>query len=186
MMDTECRNLGQEKAGVRTRLIIITAVVIASVLFFVSFAQAETYQPAPARETPSVYPTRPVFTPVPPERPVAAEDGALIQLRAQFSCSWPWVDKPWYEVWSWIQWQDSLGQWHNVDGWQGTLEDIQSYNGIYMAFKTWRLFDGLYGQGPFRWVVSDSYMGTTVAISEPFYLPAQSGQVLCVDVLLDP
>jgi hypothetical protein len=42
-----------------------------------------------------------------------------------------------------IEWQDSRGNWHAVDGWRGTLED-----GIW---KRWWLPSYLFGAGPFRW-----------------------------------
>jgi hypothetical protein len=88
-------------------------------------------------------------------------------------------------VWTMVQWQDSAGGWHDVDGWQGTPDDKDQ--------KTWWLAPDLFGKGPFRWLV---YRGVSrgpdrdlngdrlIATSESFYLPNSPGEKLQFQVSL--
>jgi hypothetical protein len=80
-------------------------------------------------------------------------------------------------VWTIVQWQDSAGGWHDIDGWQGTLDEGDQ--------KMWWLGPGLFGKGPFRWLVYQSTSGEKLlAASESFYLPDAEGEKLGVEVLL--
>ena len=65
-------------------------------------------------------------------------------------------------AWSAVQWQDPAGNWHVVEGWQGSLDERGGVR--------WWVAAKDFGTGPFRWVVGDSI--TTVTVSEPFNLPA--------------
>lgn len=78
-------------------------------------------------------------------------------------------------LWTIVQWQDALGGWHDVEGWQGTLDD-----GVH---KTWWVDKADYGKGPFRWVV---IYGEATFTSDSFYLPAYGGEVVRVQVSLEP
>ncbi len=98
-----------------------------------------------------------------PESPA----GAYIVLRA------PTVPAG---AWTVIQWQDSAGGWHDVDGWQGTLEAGNQ--------KMWWLAPDLFGKGPFRWVVFQGNRARLLAISAPFYLPGFAGEERQVEVSL--
>jgi hypothetical protein len=81
------------------------------------------------------------------------------------------------EVWTLVQWQDSGGNWHDVDGWQGTLDKGDQ--------KTWWLAPDLFGKGPFRWLVyRDPEAEEPIAISEAFYLPDSPGTKLQIKVPL--
>jgi len=73
-------------------------------------------------------------------------------------------------AWAVVQWQGSAGDWHDVDGWQGTLD----------ASGGWRWWVGArdFGRGPFRWVVSQGPGGPVVAVSQPFYLPGAAGETV--------
>lgn len=48
-------------------------------------------------------------------------------------------------VWTIVQWQDTAGGWHDIDGWQGTLDVGHRI--------TWWLAPDLFGRGAFRWLV---------------------------------
>lgn len=86
-----------------------------------------------------------------------------------------------HELWTMVQWQDSTGSWHDVDGWQGTPDDKDQ--------KTWWLAQDLFGKGPFRWLI---YRGSSrgpdgdrlIATSEPFHLPNSPGEKLHIQVSL--
>lgn len=75
--------------------------------------------------------------------------------------------------WSVVQWQGTDGVWHDVDGWQGTVEN---------GFKQWRVAPRHYGQGPFRWVVWNQDRTRVVAVSNPFILPDTETTPLIVEL----
>jgi len=80
-------------------------------------------------------------------------------------------------VWTIVQWQDTAGGWHDIDGWQGTLDEGDQ--------KMWWLGPGLLGKGPFRWLVYQSTKGDKLlATSDSFYLPDAEGEKLWVEVSL--
>jgi hypothetical protein len=70
--------------------------------------------------------------------------------------------------------------WHDVEGWQGTLDEIVDGAGR----KTWWVASADLATGPFRWVVLQHYGGPTLLSSEPFDLPAASGTGTAVELTL--
>ncbi len=113
---------------VRTYSAYIVCVAVCALLILVSL-------PSPARTALADLPPRFTPTPTPPAQPAPqpAPAGAQIQLRAQFSQDWPATGIPWQELWTVVQWQDEWGYWHDVAGWQGTLDEVQDCEGK----KTW-------------------------------------------------
>jgi hypothetical protein len=79
-------------------------------------------------------------------------------------------------LWTVVQWQDALGGWHDVEGWQGALDEGDK--------KMWWVAKADLGKGPFRWAVTHS--GERLATSELFYLPDSVGQTVKVSVSLVP
>jgi hypothetical protein len=71
------------------------------------------------------------------------------------------------DAWTIVQWQDGNGAWHNIEGWRAALVD---------DYQQWWLGRNSYGTGPFRWCVLDAPMGSIVASSDAFYMPARSGE----------
>jgi hypothetical protein len=80
-------------------------------------------------------------------------------------------------LWTVVQWQDSAGNWHDVDGWRGTLE-TGGYKRWWVALKD-------FGTGPFRWVATQGPGGPVLGMSEPFSLPAEANEVVPVTVSLE-
>ena len=74
--------------------------------------------------------------------------------------------------WSVVQWQDSHGDWHDVDGWQGDLA----------GSRRWWVHPRDFGRGPFRWVVQSEPGGSITALSGPFHLPAFPNETRLVSV----
>ena len=110
-------------------------------------------------------PRQPTATPAPTVAPTSAPTapdkgiaGAHIDLTAPDAPPWAWAV---------VQWQDGNGAWHDVDGWRARLSD---------GYQEWWLDRNSYGAGPFRWCVLDSAMGPVLGASEPFYMPARSGE----------
>ena len=77
-------------------------------------------------------------------------------------------------AWTVVQWQDSDGGWHDVEGWCGMLDSG--------GMKRWWVAPKDSGTGPFRWVVTGQPGGAQLAVSDPFTLPAGPNQTLWVDL----
>ena len=108
-------------------------------------------------------------------------DGAQIELHVQFPRAG--LGYHWQELWTVVEWQDEFGVWREVEGWQGTLNEVvnggrESVTGE----KTWWVSGDLFGKGPFRWLVYRDQ--TRIATSELFYLPEREGTVLVVETSL--
>jgi hypothetical protein len=110
----------------------------------------------PPRPTPTVVPAIPV-------------GGATIRLHTSSSVP---------EAWTTIEWQNELGDWYEVDGWRGHLDEGNADT------KTWWVDPDNFGQGPFRWLVYTGQDGTQLAVSDPFDLPTHNRQVISVAIEL--
>ncbi len=69
-------------------------------------------------------------------------------------------------AWSIVEWKDAAGDWHVVDGWQGTLDE----GGV----KRWWVAPTDRGKGPFRWVVYERPGGHVWGTSAEFMLPTRN------------
>ncbi len=96
-----------------------------------------------------------------PENPL----GAFIELQVTPARS---------GLWAVVQWQDSTGSWHDVDGWRGSLEPGGS--------QRWWVAAGDFGKGPFRWMVQPG--GPDSSLSAPFKLPSGAGETVRVSLTL--
>jgi hypothetical protein len=111
--------------------------------------------------------------------------GAHIELHVTFPSSWAWDRIHWQELWTIVQWQDNEGRWHDVEGWQGTLDSITvADDGKVTGKKTWWVGEKDLGTGPFRWRVYRGKGSWLLATSAPFDLPAAIGQKIVVEVSL--
>jgi hypothetical protein len=126
-------------------------------------------------------PPRPTPSPTPlssPESQRHSSAGGYIELHAQFPKTG--LTYPWQDLWTVVQWQGEQGYWYNVEGWQGTLDEVTSIAGT----KLWWVSKFDLGKGPFRWRVYRWKGGWLLAESEPFYLPSSINAKLIVDVEL--
>ena len=73
--------------------------------------------------------------------------------------------------WAVVQWQDRAGNWHDVEGWRGSLDGDGA---------SWWVHPKDFGSGPFRWTVSEQAGGKLLGASRPFSLPGEANQVLQV------
>ena len=117
----------------------------------------------PPREPPRATPT-PKKKDKSDNKPV----GAYIELQLQPAPTGGWTV---------VQWQDSDGGWHDVTGWQGTLEG---------QGRRWWVAAKDFGTGPFRWVIYRAQNGARLAISEVFDLPQQPNETVLIQVTLSP
>jgi len=74
--------------------------------------------------------------------------------------------------WAVVQWQDSAGGWHDVEGWGGNPDNS----------SRWWVAAHHFGAGPFRWVVKGSASGAVIGASQPFQLPVFANHTLQVAV----
>jgi hypothetical protein len=75
--------------------------------------------------------------------------------------------------WTVVQWQDSAGNWHDVEGWRGVSEGNQ---------QKWWVDAKDFRKGPFRWVVYAEPEGQILSQSKPFYLPAGAAETVMVEL----
>jgi hypothetical protein len=80
-------------------------------------------------------------------------------------------------LWSVIQWQDHQGDWHNVEGWRGTVNE--------RGAQRWWVDQKDFATGPFRWAVMFGENGAVISTSQVFDLPAGADQTLLVVVPID-
>ena len=78
-------------------------------------------------------------------------------------------------TWAVVQWQDGLGEWHDVDGWRSELEEER---------VIWWVSPDHFGAGPFRWLIYQGSDGAALATSASFDLPNGHGHLVRVEVSL--
>jgi hypothetical protein len=69
-----------------------------------------------------------------------------------------------------VQWQDEVGNWHDIEGWRGAVSNGQTI--WWVEQKDW-------SAGPYRWVVYEASAGAAhaLATSWEFTLPAAQGEI---------
>jgi hypothetical protein len=78
--------------------------------------------------------------------------------------------------WSVVQWQDSDGNWHDVEGWRSLLPE----NGV----QRWAVEAKDFYTGPFRWVVRPGQSGPATGMSDSFNLPSGANETVQVTIAL--
>ncbi len=157
-------------------------------LGLVGILLAAASTPSQVEARPAALPPRPTAThtptvppgPTPPlPTPKPATTGALIELQLYLDSAWPWQIAHWQQLWTVVQWQDGLGDWHDVEGWQGGLETLTVGDDGFWGQRLWWVAPGDLGKGPFRWVIyaAPDKAGEMLVASKPFYLPSSSGQI---------
>ena len=125
-------------------------------------------------------------TPVEAGAVVPNGEGARVHLQAHFSQDWPWDTMHWQEdLWLKVQWQDDKGVWQDMEGWEGTLDAIQQKED-WMGMKEIWLADAQLGTGPYRWQVYVKDSERLLTTSEEFYLPSKGGDLVELDMMLEP
>ena len=176
----------KKRPGARIHPVPVLTVSLVGILLLSTLAQAESSGGA-RRPPPSLPPRPPVNHATPEPLPVEAgpEVGSAIRLEVQYSQDWPWSDVHWQAVWTFVQWQDPWGDWHDVEGWKGDPDEVKILDdGTVVSYKTWWVNRGDMGKGPFRWLVSYGQGGPLLATSEPFYLPEFGLVTIPVEVSL--
>lgn len=156
-------------------------------LFFVSLLFAAALSLPSAHTAASGFPPRPTLIPtetavptatslpVPTATPSSSTNtpqtdsgGALIYLH---------VPTPPSDLQTVVQWQDGLGNWHDIEGWRGTLNQAN--------FIVWWVAPHDLGAVWYRWQVYTAD-GRITTHSDAFSLPTQPNQNLHILVTLTP
>ena len=136
-------------------------------------------QPAlalPPRPEPTLTPS-----PTPPTQPRPQVVGGFIELKVSFGATWSSANLEWQDLWTVVQWQDTIGDWHDVEGWQGTLDAVKDK----MGTKRWWVAPPELGKGPLRWIIYQSQDGPLLTTSDPFHLPAAENETVSLEVTLE-
>jgi hypothetical protein len=152
-------------------LTLIIAGAVVGLGMWPALSQADTLPPPPP-EPPE--PTQPPNT-----YRVNAAGGGQIELQLQPETESFWYTYDWQDIWTAVQWQDRWGVWHDVSGWQGTLDEMLPDD---IGAKVWWVAKSDLDKGPFRWIVYSERSGYKIGQSEPFYLPATKGEGVIVTV----
>lgn len=159
----------------KIRFLIMTGmamVLLAAVLPSLASAAPSDLPPRPT-------PTTPEPTAEPPAQPTI--DGGQIVLQVVFGENWSSTGLEWQDLWTVVQWQDPWGNWHDVSGWQGTLDKVCKSADQVKGMKSWWVPQSFFGKGAFRWLVYTAVDGDLLEQTESFELPVRVGQ----DVLLE-
>lgn len=153
------RNLSILVVAIAALAVTVTAVA------WLSAAAGPVRADLPPRPT-----AAPTATPL-PDNDTDNGDGAL-----QGATITLMVENPPPQAWTAVQWQDAFGEWHDVEGWRGRLDDGAG------DAKIWWVAPKDFDTGPFRWQVYEQVEGALVASSDAFMLPAEAGAVVLVEV----
>jgi hypothetical protein len=141
-----------------------------------------TLMTTPSLTQPALAAAPPRPTSEPAGRPAgtgrSAPTGGYIELHVQFPQTIRALG--WQDLWTTVQWQDGRGNWHDVEGWRGTLDYVADGVGV----KTWWVAKAQLGAGPFRWRVTEG--GNPLVTSSPFDLPDAANEKVTVEVSLGP
>ncbi len=143
-----------------------------------------------AAAPPPPLPPIPTPTSTPAPQPASAPaTGGFIELYIQFPSTWRWdeASSHWQTLWTGVQWQGADGVWHDVIGWQGTLDGVTvAADGSVVGRKAWWVSRSDLGKGPFRWGVYRGRDRARLGVSEPFDLPSRAGSGMVVEISLEP
>ena len=165
-----------------------------------TFTPTSVLPPRPTATPTSVLPPRPSLTPTPtppsqpttplvasPQLPASASCGAHIGLRVLLPQTWPRTKVDWRDLWTVVQWQDLLGQWHDVRGWRGALDvAVIDEDGLLVGSKVWWVDKAGLGKGPLRWQVYQGKEGEgkLLVTSGAFYLPNSGERDQWIEAML--
>jgi hypothetical protein len=163
--------------SIRSVLVISVACSLLAVASVLSLTQTAL------ADLPPRCPPKPVCQPAARPSPT----GGFIELHIHFSPAWSSSMDHWQDLWTIVQWQDDKGDWHDVEGWQGGLDDVVvGEGGEAVGKQVWWVANSDLGKGPFRWLIYRNEGGSRLATSEPFDLPEAKGQTVRVEVSLAP
>ena len=136
-----------------------------SLCLFFGFA---ANQVSPALPVHADLPPRPEASPTP--QPTKPSNDPLIGAQIRLE-----VAETVGNEWTVVEWQDlNTGDWHVVEGWQGTLEAT--------GIQVWWVSKAEFGQAPFRWLLYDEKDGTLLDMSAEFSLPTRNKQIVVVPI----
>jgi len=100
-----------------------------------------------------------------PAASIARPRGDFIELHIRPAR--PGAIPSWADLWTVVQWQSPNGDWLDVEGWQGGVDEVDGDQGV----KRWWVSADDLGRESFRWIVYSSPGGRELARSGTFRLP---------------
>lgn len=153
-----CRFLSKAKSFALVGIALI--VILGLVLALTPLESGATPQPLPPRPTP-----------VPSGGDDDDEDDPPVRAYVELQVSGAPAG-----LWAVVQWEDSAGDWHEVEGWQGPL-DADGRQHWWVEAKD-------FGTGPFRWAVIEGRDDQPSATSKSFNLPRKANETVRIEVSL--
>ena len=149
-----------KKSSPRARFLVILGTMLA--LTLVSTLFGLVWPPLLTQAGPTLPPREP-----PPKDSPDGDDNAPLVATIELQ-----VQPAQEGLWTVVQWEDSNGDWHDVEGWRGHLDE--------KGKKMWQVAEKDFGTGPFRWVLYQGQGGLELGASDPFFLPRQANEVVLV------
>lgn len=146
--------------------------ILLPLLVVLGFLALAAFSLAAAPASAGDLPPRPE-TPTPPPPSTDVEGAPLILLPDDVETIPP-------GAWTVVQWQTALGDWADVQSWQGQFNDD--------GYVQWWVGPENFGESPFRWLVYDGEdRDTLLATSDDFTLPEYNYHTVIVPITLpDP
>ena len=148
------------------------ALVVCFVLVVTTIVLALLWSPMPTQAGPTLPDREP---PSAPDDNDDDDDGGTRPLMTSIVLQ---VQPPQGGLWTVVQWEDSGGNWHDVEGWRGELGTSGT--------RVWQVVSKDFGTGPFRWALFQGQDGRLVTASQSFRLPSKANEVVRVEVSLGP
>jgi hypothetical protein len=144
-------------------------------------------QAAPASALPPRHTATPTAMPTATSSPVEAFTLRYGYIELQVFVPYTASIAPATPLWATVQWGDAAGQWHDVEGWQGPLQRVDSEPQPYSQVRWW-VYARDYGKGPFRWAIYQagtpaSVRGAQLMVSGPFTLPLTGNDIVVVHAI---
>jgi hypothetical protein len=186
-MKHENRFHGVGHCALRGGTLVGLALLTAMLSLVMAYAAPSDGRSPSEQGAPLFLPPLPLPPPLTPGEAAPTFTGGFIELRVQFPQTWPAHGTHWQRLWTAVQWLDDKNVWRDVEGWQGSLDEvIAQADGTVVGKKTWWVAEDDLDRGPFRWRIYRSQEGTLINTSETFDLPSQRHETTTVEVTLSP
>lgn len=96
------------------------------------------------------------------------------------------VPRPPRDAWAGVQWQDKLGQWHDIESWLAVFDGRDApFRSGEVCTRRW-VGRPNFGEKPFRWVIYYQRGGGIWGFSRPFSFPDTVGQWVWAEMPATP
>jgi hypothetical protein len=184
-MENGNRFQGAGRYALRSGTLVGLALLTAMLSLVVAYAAPSEGRPPNEKGAPLVLPPLPPSPPLTPGQATPTFTGGFVALQIRFPQAWPAQGTDWQSLWTVVQWQDEKGTWRDVEGWQGSLDEVVTQaDRTVVGKKTWWVAEDDLDIGPFCWRIYRNQGSALIATSETFELPPRKGTTTTVEVAL--